>query len=428
MAWQDEASGAAVGASDFWSVEEGESIASASSITITDGAHRITGSTTINTIVGGRTGQVILLTAETGATWAFGAAGNIKAAAGARTAERWTALRKRASGAWEEIFTVLNLADAITFTPHGRIAATTVQDALEELIDESPAIPVAIADGGTGQTAKDEAFDALAPTTTRGDFIVMGSAGDNVRLPVGAAGTVLAGGATDPAYTADPTVTSLTATTVTATTVVAGDGAAGTPSVAVGSTSKGLYEIGASELGVAIAGVGEVSFTASRIAPVTDLGQTLGDSTKRFAEAWTKRDYGWASKSLSTTLGGAAQNFLTAVIAAPDTICAFQITTVIASKMGTLYSSYDSSGEIETWNVIICRDSTTTYTTTISSSVGSAASAGTGGGTSSGTLAASAGSDIVTFTMTTAGAGTPVEVTLYYKITVICGSPTFAEV
>lgn len=43
---------------------------------------------------------------------------------------------------------------------------------------------VAIANGGTGQTTKTEAFDALSPTTTKGDLIVSNGT-DNVRLAVG---------------------------------------------------------------------------------------------------------------------------------------------------------------------------------------------------------------------------------------------------
>jgi len=42
----------------------------------------------------------------------------------------------------------------------------------------------AIANGGTGQTAKTAAFDALAPTTTKGDLIVHNGA-DNIRVAVG---------------------------------------------------------------------------------------------------------------------------------------------------------------------------------------------------------------------------------------------------
>ena len=43
---------------------------------------------------------------------------------------------------------------------------------------------VAIANGGTGQTTAVTAFDALSPTTTKGDLIVSDGT-DNVRLPVG---------------------------------------------------------------------------------------------------------------------------------------------------------------------------------------------------------------------------------------------------
>lgn len=42
-----------------------------------------------------------------------------------------------------------------------------------------------VANGGTGQTSQTAAFDALAPTTTKGDLIVSNGT-DNVRVPVGA--------------------------------------------------------------------------------------------------------------------------------------------------------------------------------------------------------------------------------------------------
>jgi hypothetical protein len=46
---------------------------------------------------------------------------------------------------------------------------------------------LAIANGGTGQTAKTAAFDALAPTTTKGDVIVSNGS-DNLRLAIGSDG------------------------------------------------------------------------------------------------------------------------------------------------------------------------------------------------------------------------------------------------
>ena len=47
-----------------------------------------------------------------------------------------------------------------------------------------------IANGGTGQTSQTAAFDALAPTTVKGDIIVHNGT-DNIRLAVGTDGTVL---------------------------------------------------------------------------------------------------------------------------------------------------------------------------------------------------------------------------------------------
>lgn len=48
----------------------------------------------------------------------------------------------------------------------------------------------AIPNGGTGQTSKTAAFDALAPTTSKGDLIVHNGT-DNIRVPVGSDGSVL---------------------------------------------------------------------------------------------------------------------------------------------------------------------------------------------------------------------------------------------
>lgn len=59
---------------------------------------------------------------------------------------------------------------------------------------------VPIADGGTGASTATAAFDALAPTTTRGDLITRGAA-SNGRLAVGAANTLLKSDGTDPAWT-----------------------------------------------------------------------------------------------------------------------------------------------------------------------------------------------------------------------------------
>lgn len=67
--------------------------------------------------------------------------------------------------------------------------------------DITGAVP--IANGGTGQTTKANAFDALSPMTTGGDLIYGGTSGTGTRLANGSAGAILrsAGGTSAPAWT-----------------------------------------------------------------------------------------------------------------------------------------------------------------------------------------------------------------------------------
>ena len=59
----------------------------------------------------------------------------------------------------------------------------TLQDAAGTLY-QTGGTDISIADGGTGQSSKTPAFDALSPTTTKGDVIVYNGS-DNVRVAVG---------------------------------------------------------------------------------------------------------------------------------------------------------------------------------------------------------------------------------------------------
>lgn len=56
-----------------------------------------------------------------------------------------------------------------------------------------------IANGGTGYTTAENAFNALAPTTTRGDMIYR-TASTNARLPVGTSGQILMSSGLDPLW------------------------------------------------------------------------------------------------------------------------------------------------------------------------------------------------------------------------------------
>lgn len=66
---------------------------------------------------------------------------------------------------------------------------------------------VAIANGGTGQTTKAAAFDALSPMTTGGDLIYGGASGTGTRLANGTVGQVLtsAGGTAAPTWSSGST-------------------------------------------------------------------------------------------------------------------------------------------------------------------------------------------------------------------------------
>lgn len=60
---------------------------------------------------------------------------------------------------------------------------------------------LSIANGGTGQTSKAAAFDALSPLTTAGDLLYGGASGTGTRLAAGTSSQVLIGGTT-PAWSA----------------------------------------------------------------------------------------------------------------------------------------------------------------------------------------------------------------------------------
>jgi trimeric autotransporter adhesin len=90
----------------------------------------------------------------------------------------------------------------------------TVKDALDNLGGRTPsALPVPIAEGGTGQITAVLAFNALSPLTTLGDILTNDGTND-VRVAVGAADTFLGStGAAVPSYrTAAQLVASIAAT------------------------------------------------------------------------------------------------------------------------------------------------------------------------------------------------------------------------
>ncbi len=96
---------------------------------------------------------------------------------------------------------------------------------------------IAIANGGTGQTSKAAAFDALQPMTTGGDIIYGGASGTGTRLANGSAGQVLTSAGT----TLAPTWTTVLTNPMTTGGDVIYGGAAGVPTrLANGSVNQVL--------------------------------------------------------------------------------------------------------------------------------------------------------------------------------------------
>jgi hypothetical protein len=136
---------------------------------------------------------------------------------------------------------------------------------------------VAIANGGTGQTTATAAFDALAPTSAKGDLIVYNGT-DNVRLPVGADGLALVADAS--------TATGLkyaTPASGSVTSVATGNGLQGGPITTTGTVDLRLNAAGGltktlggggNELGIAAGGVTDAMLAVAKVPAARTLTTT----------------------------------------------------------------------------------------------------------------------------------------------------------
>ena len=189
---------------------QGATIASASSIAVTNSFHQVTGSTTINTITGGLPGMGLFLYRPTGSSWALGTSGNIEAGA-ATLAERIVLLVTPDGNTWYGAADSTSVASAntdISVSASGGVYTLTFNPA-NVTLDEFTG-PLAISKGGSGQITATAAFDALAPTTTQGDVIYHNGT-DNVRLAKGTASQLLQmnSGATAPEWTTQVAVAAM---------------------------------------------------------------------------------------------------------------------------------------------------------------------------------------------------------------------------
>lgn len=120
---------------------------------------------------------------------------------------------------------------------------------------------VPIADGGTGASTATAAFDALAPTTTRGDLITRGAA-SNGRLAVGAANTLLKSDGTDPSWTTLSLILDSISSTQGAVLFRSNTDWVALPPGASGTVLQSLG-VGANVQWAAVAGLGDVTAAAN---------------------------------------------------------------------------------------------------------------------------------------------------------------------
>lgn len=140
------------------------------------------------------------------------------------------------------------------------------------------ATTIALNKGGTGQTTKTAAFDALQPMTTGGDIIYGGASGTGTRLANGSAGQVLTSGGT----TVAPTWSTITTAGLTV----------GTSTITSGTNTRILYDNSGVLGEYTITGTGTV--VAMQTNPTLS-GITMTDATNIILNATTGTKIGTAT-------------------------------------------------------------------------------------------------------------------------------------
>jgi hypothetical protein len=203
---------------------------------------------------------------------------------------------------WAPVLGTTTINGVLTVT--NDINGTTTGNALTDLSNlNSPTHVFAIANGGTGQTSQTAAFDALAPTTTKGDLIASNGS-DNIRVAVGTNGQLLVAdsGETSGIKWADPSAT-VTGTADKAAQFNSGTGAL--EASAVTTTELGRL----SGVGSAVKGISDsATLTNKKLSDSTCTIVDDGDATKQLAFQCSGITTGttrtWTVPDASSTLVG----------------------------------------------------------------------------------------------------------------------------
>lgn len=163
---------------------------------------------------------------------------------------------------------------------------------------------LAIANGGTGQTTANPAFNALAPTTTRGDIIAR-NATVNARLAIGAANTVLRTDGTDPAWGFVNLATDIIGQLIVAN---GGTGVAAFTQngVLYGNNTSPVQVTAAGASGTVLSGNTASAPTFKTVSEVLDaIGNTQGNIIYRGSAGWESLAVGTSGQVLTTNGVGA---------------------------------------------------------------------------------------------------------------------------
>lgn len=184
-----------------------------------------------------------------------------------------------------------------------------------------------IGNGGTGQITQAAAFDALAPTTTKGDLIVSNGT-DNVRLAVGANNYVLAADSSTATGLAWVAVSPGGVSSVTASAPLASSGGS-TPDISLTGTVP-----------VANGGTGQTSYTDGELLIGNSTGNTLSKATLTAGSNVTITN-GPGSITIAASGGGGSSTLTISNKTSAYTVVAGDLGTIINCTANTFTVSLD---------------------------------------------------------------------------------------
>ncbi len=220
-------------------------------------------------------------------------------------------------------------AGTTTTVLHGNASGAPTYAAVSLTADITGTL--AIGNGGTGQTTKAAAFDALSPMTTGGDIIYGGTSGTGTRLANGSAGQVLTSNGTTTAPSWQTAASSPTSNYWSGY----------TQNTATWTTSSNTFADGSNSGGNAITkrqGNLTVTAAASNVAgitftPAASSSVYLVTATSNFGAAASGNTAVAALTDGSNTIIGTTQNQW--VIAVPNGLSGFTITSIFVPGTGS---------------------------------------------------------------------------------------------